>query len=235
MRYAACSTAVCVCVAFVVNQIFAPAVADAGVVVSFQEGVGGYTGTQDTWIAESDNEHGGEVTLLWDGPTGLGSINPLLRFDSIIGNGAGQIAPGSTILSAKLKLQIAVNIGEVANVHRMLVTWSEADTFSTLGGGVSLNDIDAVAAPDATTSSGQSSPILVDVTFSVQQWAGGDANFGWLIDQPTSDGVRVHSSEAVTPSDRPLLEVEFQPIPEPSTFALTTLALLAHGHRRRRA
>ena len=45
MRYVACSIAVCL--AFVANQIFAPAVVEAGVFVSFQEGVGGYTGTQD--------------------------------------------------------------------------------------------------------------------------------------------------------------------------------------------
>ena len=117
----------------------------------------------------------------------------------------------------------------------MLVTWSEADTFSTLVGGVSLDDIEAVAAPDATTSSGLSTPIVVDVTFSVQQWAGGDANFGWLFDSPMADGVTVHSSEAVTPSDRPRLDVEFQPIPEPSTLTLAGLGALGLiGYRPRR-
>lgn len=237
MRKVSCLTAACVWVALVANSIFAPTVAEAALVVSFQEGVGGYTGTQDTWIDEADPEHGAEPTFFWDGPTGQGSINPLLRFDSIIGNGAGQIAPGTTILSATLTLHIDGNFGEVANLHRMLVTWSESDTFASLVGGVSLDGIEAVAAPDATTSSGFVTPILVDVTSSVQQWADGAANFGWIIDQPTANGVTVHSSEAVTLSVRPLLEIELRQVPEPSTLTLVgfgALGLMGYCWRRRK-
>jgi hypothetical protein len=236
MRDVACSTAAWACVALAVHSIFANTAAEAGIVVSFQEGVDGYTGTQDTWISELEGDHGADATLFWDGPTGTGSINPLLRFDNIIGNAAGQIAPGSAILSATLTLEITGNFGEVANLHRMLVTWSETDTYATLVDGVSLDDVEAVAALDATTSSGQVSPITVDVTASVQQWASGAANFGWLIDQPTTDGVTVHSSEAVTPSLRPLLVVEFQQqVPEPSTLTLAGLGaigLIGLGRRR---
>jgi len=233
MSNVASTTASCVCVAFVAGLICVSAVAAAGFIASFQESVGGYTGTEDTWINEGDGDHGADATLLWDGPTGVGSINPLLRFDNIIGNGAGQIAPGSTILSATVTLQVTGNFGEVANLHRMLVTWSESDTFASLVGGVSLDDVEAAAVPDATTSSGQVTPIIVDVTSSVQQWANGVANFGWLFDQPTSNGVTVHSSEAVTQNVRPLLVIEYQAIPEPSTLALVCIAILSMGYRRR--
>ena len=89
---------------------------------------------------------------------------------------------------------------------------------NTLGGGVSLNDIEAIATPDTMTSSGHSAPILADVTLSVQQWAGGAVNYGWIFDELTADGVLIHSSEAATPTptDRPLLVIELEPVPEPS-------------------
>ncbi len=77
-------------------------------VVSYQEGQSGYAGTQDTWIGSGasmvDTAHGTEDAFVWD----IADSNPtninisLLRFDSIVGVGAGQIPVGSEIQSATL-------------------------------------------------------------------------------------------------------------------------------------
>ncbi len=228
MRYSTSSIAACAYVALAATLTVLPTAATAAV-ASFQEGVNGYTGTQDTWITEFEGVRGADPTLLWDGPTGPDSVNPLLRFDNIFGLNPGHVPPGSTIISAMLTLHNAGNFGDAANVHRMLIPWTEADTYDTLGGGVLLNDIEAIATPDTTTSSGHSTPIFADVTLSVQHWAAGAANYGWIFDELTIDGVLVHSSEAATPTpaDRPLLVIEFEPVPEPPAHVIMLLACLA--------
>ena len=79
----------------------------APVTVTFQEGVSGYTGMIDTYVREEavDTESGSLNGFEWDddatGGNMLDEIS-LLRFENIFGSSAGQIPPGSTILSATL-------------------------------------------------------------------------------------------------------------------------------------
>ena len=56
----------------------------------------GYSGTRDTYVDQAfpDVSYGGSVTVRTDNN---GPIQALLRFENIVGNGAGQIPPGSIV------------------------------------------------------------------------------------------------------------------------------------------
>jgi hypothetical protein len=91
-----------------------PAGAALGVTetVSFQDGIGGYTGTElrriDERAGAQDYNGDDRVRAFVDGyqldPRSQES-QVLLRFENIIGNGAGQIPPGATILDAALTVR----------------------------------------------------------------------------------------------------------------------------------
>lgn len=71
--------------------------------VSFQNGLSGYSGTFDRYIAQTpdsgiDGSALPDVTLIGNSQQGL------IRFDNIFGGGAGQIPLGARILDASLQL-----------------------------------------------------------------------------------------------------------------------------------
>ena len=92
-------------------------VAEAAV-IQFLDGVAGYNGTTDTFIYEIASTtiySNSEVVQV----QGHSFLQGLLRFDDIIGPGAGQVAPGSTINAVTLSLVI-FNPGASATVSRLL-------------------------------------------------------------------------------------------------------------------
>src|SRR5205085_4873597 len=107
----------------------------AAIVVTFQQGANGYTGTQDTQLRAQDPNkfYGAEVSALADGNDGGTDEAPLpgqalVRFDGIFGPGPRQIPFGSTINSAVLRLRSTFansTSGDQFSVNRMLVDWNE--------------------------------------------------------------------------------------------------------------
>ena len=178
--------------------------------VAFQQGIDGYTGTEDTFIMEAnpDTAYGDETWVEWDGddPRGTGTANyGLLRFEDIFGTSSGQIPPGSTILSATLTYTVD-NTGDSATLNEAAVDWTEATTFASLGStaGVQAEDYgEEVGLADGSTTGSHS----IDVADSVQAWLDGEENFGWIFRPTADDGVEFFSSEHSTVGDRPLLEV----------------------------
>ena len=175
---------------------------------TFQNGVGGYTGTSDTQIKEGDpaTAFGTLADFGWDGSE-INSLptHGLIRFDSLFGNGAGQVPVGSQITSATLTY-VVFEAGDSANVHEALVTWTESDTFNIFGGepGVQANEIGALVG-SASASIGSHS---LDVTASVAAWAANpSANRGWIFQPTNANGADARSSEYGTIAERPILTI----------------------------
>ena len=133
----------------------------------------------------------------------------LVRFEDLIGSGASQIPPGSTILSAVLSYE-TTNTGEAAELRPMLSPWNESLYWSNFQ-GLSYGGSIAIAP-------GGSGRQSVDVTSSVQSYANGSPNHGWVFFGVGSDGVEFHSNESSVPGSRPRLEVSFT---EPCSGAIT--------------
>ena len=185
----------------------------------FQERLNGYEGTIDTQLNENNPglDYGGEMTLTTDLDDSGSRVNGLLAFTGIIGNGPGQIPPGSTITSAKILFEATSSTAGTISFHRMLMPFTEKTTwydftpqpvtwydftfydpktkqFVTqnvmVGGGVETNDIEALSDSDTAFScpKGFPTPFIVDVTKSIQAWADGETNYGWAMLNNSTDG-----------------------------------------------
>lgn len=186
--------------------------------VKFRQGVDGYSGAVDTFLEQGspDAAHGADVRLVADGsPLSQG----LVRFDGIFGNGAEQVSPGGTIVSARLMLFTDSVSGNVSassmRAHRMLAPWGDGSTWNTLVGGVSTNGVECAVSADFTTAPWLAEAwSIFDVTASVRAWAGAPspngANMGWAIVPAGTDGWRPSSSEAAATDDRPMLQVTYE-------------------------
>jgi hypothetical protein len=178
--------------------------------INFQQGVDGYTGTQDTELHSNflaDTPLGSATSITMDNDD-TGIAQGLLRFDNIIGTGPGRLPPGSTILSATLTLN-QTDPGSSASFHRMLVPWDQASaTWNSMLDGITNDAFEAVIASDALSRNEvPNGPHVLDVTASVQAWADGQENHGWGIRSTGTGGWDFTSSESVTP---PLLVIEFR-------------------------
>jgi hypothetical protein len=190
--------------------------------VTFQEGVNGYIGTQDTdvWGDLPDNHYSTSGSIRVDGVATNYPIEGLLRFENILGSGPGQIPAAAQITSAHLELNVT-DIGNALQFYRMLRNWAETETWNALGAGIQIDDIEAVGSPDASTDYVAALGLLsIDITASLTAWASAPAtNFGWaILHNPGTNRVQFDSSEGTTP---PKLIVTFT-VPsgnEPPTVA----------------
>jgi immunoglobulin I-set domain protein len=209
---------------WVLALVFAVPAQIHGQLFTFQEGVDGYVGTLDTQLrlASSNSSAATATSLIADNRDGADPPGPaqiLLRFDNMFGVWPGQIPPGTVIQRAELILSSSVNdaqsIGTIS-LHRLLQDWMEDCNWATCFGGDSaqLNNIEAIATPDATfvpdfpnPSTDGTQRRTNDVTASAQAWSDGQANFGWVLINSGDDSYRMDSSEHATPANRPLLRV----------------------------
>jgi len=183
--------------------------------VTYRQGASGYTGVVDTFLqqnpANAGTNNGAALLLGWDGddPSGTGNdVYTLLRFDSIIGTGVGQIPPGATITSATLSYVVS-DIGDTATIHRVLTAgWTAAATFTSFC-GASCDQGNEFGPSDGNAGAAALGTQTVDVTAGVQAWANGSPNNGWFFLSAGTGGVDIRSSEHATVSERPLLTVIF--------------------------
>jgi hypothetical protein len=169
---------------------------------------------QDTSLFQNDPDRwwGGESRLYTDLDSGA-HAQTLLEFGGMFGDGPGQVPIGATILSASLTLTTVNPSTTGASLYRMLVDWTDAATWDSLGDGVQpgaeatlLPDLDIAAIALGTSS--------FDVTASVQAWLSGaltaadanEANNGWLLVSNTTNGWDFESFESSSP---PILSVTY--------------------------
>ncbi|MCY2950511.1 MAG: Ig-like domain-containing protein [Planctomycetota bacterium] len=180
--------------------------------LSFQQGLGGYSGTSDTQLRQAnpttDSSAAASINIDGDEPAGSGSdVQGLLRFDDIFGPAPAQIPLGSQIISATLELQV-FNSGDAIKVHRMLANWLDTATWSSMGAGVQADGIEAAATADITTGAIAVGKLSLNVTNALAAWAADPAaNRGWALLPTGSDGVDLYSSESS--NTRPKLIVSF--------------------------
>ena len=176
-------------------------------VVSFQQDVDEYAGTVDTWLEEENptTDYSDSLFLTVDSDPLRKEI--LLRFDDVIGTDAGQVPPDATVVSATLGINVTDASTDGAELFRMLETWSDSDTFDSMGGGISIDGTQAAATADSSSPGSPIAPAFVDVTLDVQAWASGAANYGWGWVQTTgTSGWGFDSAEGTVP---PVLTVEY--------------------------
>jgi hypothetical protein len=182
---------------------------------TFQEGVSGYSGTQDTFLEENtpDTSHDESLVKVENDPPQV--QHGLIRFDNIFGAGAGQIPFGSIINSATLTVEVdnVSSAGAQIRLHRMLVTWPESATWNSMGNGIQTNDVEAMSVHDAQVADPAStgSQVITGLATALQAWSDGSANYGWAFVSNSADGWDIDSSEAGTAAARPLLTVDWTP------------------------
>ena len=213
------------------------------VVLTFQDGMDGYAGTADTQIYQylPNTEFGSQVYAT----VGYGEYQALLKFQDVIGDGLLQVPVGSTINSASITFTIGDDSAQTYDVHEVYSSWNESSTWSTLGSGISLDDVEAVSTPIGSFVPAMPVAYSLDITSAAQRWADGGVNNGFLVRAQNFswiEGTAFLTREFVDldPSMRPLLTVDFTappvPTPEPGAVA-PILALMAAWSfvRRKRA
>ncbi|MCP3914876.1 MAG: DNRLRE domain-containing protein [bacterium] len=181
-------------------------------------GFGPYAGTHDTYLGDGthgetlpDVEHG-ERDDVWsdgDGDHDQG----LIRFEGIVGDGPGQVPPGTTIERAILSVTtegMSSSSFTGATLHRMTIAWDESLTWNSAGAGIQLGS-EARSEADAlvTNEVSEKGTDTFDVTASVQAWVDGEPNWGWLVQAGGHDRWSFRSSEWLGIVERPVLTVRF--------------------------
>ena len=194
-----------------------PTAINSPTIATFQQGVDGYTGTQDTFLDEfeptADKGNAVEIAIdLFDGGSDA-TTQGLISFDNIFGSGPGQIPFGATINSASLEVNVT-NVsdpGAQITLHQMLMNWNESSTWNTTGSGVQTNDAEAASTAastlgDPATSGAQT---FTGLEATLQAWSDGATNYGWVIVSDSDNGWDFASSEAVVASERPQLTISY--------------------------
>lgn len=184
--------------------------------LAFQQGVDGYFGTRDTYVAENDaNASFGSSTQNNVEAQAGHTTQSLIRFDQIFGSGPGQIPAGAIITSATLTVYTGNSAGDdsstSSSLYRMLAGWSDNSSWNSLSGGISADGIEASSIPDGTrTPNSLKAPVTFDVTATVQAWANDPGkNFGWALIGNGSNLWRWSSSEKSDVSRRPILNLTY--------------------------
>jgi serine protease AprX len=216
-----------------------------GTTASFQQGVAGYAGALSGSISSLAPSTGigtsSRVKIEDEGQAGA-RTGMLLRFEGLFGSGAGQIPVGSTITSASVRISHLSDGDNAASasLHRLLVAWdrqSTWDSMTTSGLGLQRDNVEAMASADASVSGLRTSGNKVfsggSLTATVQAWANGAPNHGWVVWQNGADGWTIGSSQHSTSDYRPVVTITYRaPV---ATTALTgrgvTVAVIDSGVR----
>lgn len=182
--------------------------------VRFQQGVNGYAGTVDTeiWALAPKTILNANPNASSDENNDGGESQVLMRFDEIIGDGPDRVPPSATIVSAKLIVS-AFDQGTTVNLHRMLVPFDAAATWDSVVSGISADGFEASRQKDGFTFgkiAASTSGAVFDVKDTVQAWANGRANHGWVFLNTGGNGWDFYVSEFEKVEQRPLLEITYK-------------------------
>lgn len=187
------------------------------ITVSFQDGVSptaGYTGTTTTYIQGTTptTDHSAETTYVVDITVGtpLDDRKGLLKFDF-------SSLSGVTVVGSNLTQFIEAE-GQGWIAYRMLITWTGASTYTSLGGPINNDGVKAAVAQSWRNGINLDTIVNIAVKDNVPYTEtqnminSPSTNYGWLLvnlDAATGDGVQFSSKASVTPSRRPLFTIRY--------------------------
>lgn len=218
--------------------VLVPALSAATKTITFSKGLNGYGSVVETELSEGQstinfkvNIHHGNVR----GKNGKKSAKQtLLRFDNIFGKARNQIPPDATITKAVLHIEIGTSPSNISqspsHLHRILVPWEKSAAWkdkSWGGNGLQPDDREAAKKPDASVTFAENKTGYdIDVTKSLQTWAKGAPNYGWLflLESKEVDHVGFVSSNGGNALQRPKLIVTFD-APESGEPEAATVAI----------
>lgn len=204
-------------------------------VASFQQGFGGYTDTQDTFLdsVNPDVPQGAsnKVSVAQGRSTVTRPIlHGLLRFDNLFGSSENQISYAAVVKRAVLFLANETyddTSSSFIPVHRVRADWNQRSaTWNSLVNGIGYisydpNEVDPSELEPVMDSSTQSGLFIsdfpwivaIDVTTSLRAWESGSPNRGWALiprnDDSSLNRFGFASSEHEIAAYRPRLEVDF--------------------------
>ena len=191
--------------------------------------------TAATYIEQNAlNTNYGAGTRLYaetDSAAGQLVARSLISFPDLIGDGENMVPVDADILSATLRMHISNDVNLYSNsngehsLYQVLTPWSEDTvTWANFNNGGTAGIDYMAAALDSVVPVANDGFYYFDVTEAVQNWADGQANYGWMLINPSTDQARWDSDDYSVGVYRPLLVVHW--VPEPSTFGLACLGLL---------
>ncbi|MEO1497388.1 MAG: DNRLRE domain-containing protein [Planctomycetota bacterium] len=185
----------------------------SSVTVVFQNGSEGYEGAVDTeiWGIAPTKPLDRQGTMTADSNNGGAESQVLMRFDEVFGDDEERAPLGSRIVSATLQV-VVFDPGSTVYLHQVLVPWHAWATWDAMAYGVSVDDIEASTVRDGfsfgeITMDRQT--VEFDVTQTVQKWADGQPNYGWLFINTGGNGWDFYSSDWIEQELRPTLRIEY--------------------------
>ena len=199
--------------------------------VEFQQGVNGYTGTFQKRVGinittnpVTYTEQLGSAVATY-GVDGVDvDTNDMIRFDSVIGSGPGQVPAGARVMKAQLILSTGTGTNDVSNgpfvVDRLISEIGPSTTYQSVSaGGGAFAGVRGITPPSLMPQAGFPAAALgqvvaADVTQLVRAWATGEPNFGFgIFSGGTGDGWVYGTIGNATVSLRPKLVVTYTTVP----------------------
>jgi hypothetical protein len=179
----------------------------ANTTVQLQNGLNGYTGTDDTYVSSGNGatNYGALTTLLADGSDGTnGRLMGLVKWST------GGIPSTAVVESASVTLQLSNGSAGTYNVHAFNAAWSGLKaTWDSLNPTANLGVLVGTVSAGGTGS--RQVALNAAGVALVQGWINGTAaNNGLIVvDASTTDGIDMRSSEYGTITVRPKLTVTY--------------------------
>jgi serine protease AprX len=188
---------------------------------TFQPGVQGYASAVTAGLVSTTPTTAVSGASLKIQLSPAGNKGMLVRFDNLFGTGSGQVPLGAKITRAELRFRHA-NDGAstaTASLYPMLVSWASGATWNSMsmsGAGIQFNNIEAKSTPDASVtgllSGSFASFVNPALTATVQSWANGSPNRGWVLWQNNANDWTVYSTQHSATSSRPQLIVTYESV-----------------------
>lgn len=223
------------------NEVLVSTPVDDRLRLVLSEGTDGYEGNTIIAIAQNspDQSFTAEELSFDQGTSDYGAPDApalgLIRFDGVFGGNG--LPANATITGATLRFWTTSSSTGPVGLHRMLQPWDIASTWNGFGDGVQADDTEAAALPDDSKSNIPGSAYLTfDVTASVQAWANGEPNQGWLVLNQSSDGWDI-ATDLYSGSDfadrRPRLTVYYEAdlVPPTLDVSVTPSTLWPANHK----
>jgi hypothetical protein len=129
----------------------------------------------------------GSAPILFPGEVSTGGLagarkQALLRFENLFTTTGGYLLPSVPVLSAKVIASTRTTSTGAINAHRMLVPWTSTATWTSMVGGIAVDNVEAEApaqfsmVPNYTDTSA-----IFDATSVLNLWRSGTPNYGWVL------------------------------------------------------